>query len=255
MHLSLPGPLRPWSIKTFARHYEIKLEEAEKDYHQYRSIGDFFVRGLKPGIRPLAESPILHPADSRISEIGQIHDGKCLQAKDKAYSLAEFCGDSELAEKFRQGMFVTYYLCPTDYHRVHSPIDGEIKAVTHIPGQLWPVNTWSTENISDLFAVNERVVLEIESRLGNCLLVFVGATNVGQIRLNFDSEFVTNIPGAEKFRQKKYSTPVKIERGQELGAFHMGSTVVMIYPKSIQLQRDDWQTLKNQKVQYGQGFL
>jgi phosphatidylserine decarboxylase len=212
MHLSLPGFLRPLSIKLFGEYYQIRFEEAEKPYHQYDSIGDFFVRKLKPGIRPLSESPILHPADSRISQAGEISEGRCLQAKDKSYSLAEFCGDQALAEKFKSGLFVTYYLCPTDYHRVHSPLDGQIKRVIHIPGQLWPVNSWSTENISNLFAVNERVVLEIESRLGPCLLVFVGATNVGQIHLSFDPEIVTNISGSPVGKVAKvYNQPIEIQ--------------------------------------------
>ena len=256
MHLRLPGILRPLSIRFFGQHYKIQFHEAEKPYDQYASIGDFFVRRLKPGLRPIADSPLLHPADSRISQVGQITEGRCLQAKDKSYSLAEFCGDQDLAEKFKQGLFVTYYLCPTDYHRVHSPLDGEIKRIIHIPGQLWPVNSWSTENISDLFAVNERVVLEIESRLGPCLLVFVGATNVGQIRLSFDKDIVTNVTSSSKNKiMKIYAKPVAIERGQELGAFHMGSTVVMIYPKEIRLQKEDWNSLSGQQVQLGQALI
>lgn len=255
MHLPLPGFLRPLSIRLFGEHYKINFAEAEKPYDQYKSIGDFFVRKLKPGLRPVAESPLVHPADSRISELGPITEGRCLQAKDQSYSLAEFCGDSTTAEKFKNGLFVTYYLCPTDYHRVHSPIDGEIKKVTHIPGHLWPVNAWSTGNIRELFAINERVVLEIESRLGSCLLVFVGATNVGQIRLSFDSEIITNLPGADRKRTKIYPQPIQIERGQELGAFHMGSTVVMIYPKTIRDQREDWTELSGRQVQLGQALL
>lgn len=255
MHLSLPGFLRPLSILLFGRHYKINFAEAEKPYDQYQSIGDFFVRRLKPGVRPLAESPLVHPADSRISGIGMISDGRCLQAKDKSYSLAEFCGDIEIAEKFQEGLFVTYYLCPTDYHRVHSPVDGVIEKVIHIPGNLWPVNSWSTHNISELFAINERVVLQIDSRLGKCLLVFVGATNVGQIRLQFDPDIASNVCGSGAGKTKVYPTPISIQRGQELGAFHMGSTVVMIYPKSIRLQKDDWQVLSGHQVKYGEMFL
>ncbi len=255
VHLPLPGFLRPLSIRLFGEHYKINFSEAEKPYDQYKSIGDFFVRRLKPGIRPLAESPLLHPADSRISEIGAITEGRCLQAKDQSYSLAEFVGGAQLAEPFKKGLFVTYYLCPTDYHRVHSPVDGEIKSVLHLPGNLWPVNGWSTENIKELFAINERVVLEIETRLGPCLLVFVGATNVGQIHLSFDSEIITNVPGAGEKRNKTYTPPIKIERGQELGAFHMGSTVVMIYPKTIRDQREDWADFSDRQVQLGQALL
>ncbi len=255
MHLKLPRPVATWAIRTFGKIYNINFEEAEKEIHQYDSIGDFFVRRLKPGVRPLSDSPLLHPADSVIAQIGEIQEGRCIQAKGKTYSVAELCGDLELGAKYKEGLFVTYYLCPTDYHRVHSPVDGKIKTARHIPGHLWPVNEWSASNIENLFAVNERVVLEMESRLGSCLLVFVGATNVGQIRLAFDPEIITNIERNPVPRIRAYEPPVEVEKGAELGAFYMGSTVVMIYPKDIRLQRGDWEIYQNQKVQMGAGFL
>ena len=255
MHVRLPRPLAKWSIQAFANYYEINFDEAEKPLDQYDSIGDFFVRKLKEGARPLSESPVLHPADSVIAQIGPIESGKCIQAKGKTYSVADLCGNMELARHYDDGLFVTYYLCPTDYHRVHSPVDGKILRVHHIPGHLWPVNAWSTEKIDNLFAVNERVILEIESRLGKCLLVFVGATNVGQIRLSFDSDIVTNVKLKSKELEKKYNPPLEITRGQELGSFHMGSTVVMIYPKSIRHQRETWEAFMQRDVQYGGAFL
>lgn len=255
MHLRLPRPLAQWTIRQFASYYNINVDEAEKKIDQYESVGDFFVRRLKEGVRPIGNSPLIHPADSVIAQIGEIRNGRCIQAKGKTYSVGELCGDPLLEEKFREGLFVTYYLCPTDYHRVHSPVDGEIRKATHIPGHLWPVNSWSTEKIDNLFAINERVVLEMESRLGPCALVFVGATNVGQIRLAFDPEIVTNIRHNPKTFSQTYNPAISVSRGQELGAFYMGSTVVMIYPKSIRLQRQDWESLQSQQVCIGGAFL
>jgi phosphatidylserine decarboxylase len=263
VHIQWPKPIATLAIQSFGKFYNIDFDEAEKQISEYNSIGDFFVRRLKPGVRPVADSPVVHPADSVISQIGEIQSGKCIQAKGKTYSVGELVGNFELAQKFQDGLFVTYYLCPTDYHRVHSPVDGVVKRTIHIPGHLWPVNSWSTENIENLFAVNERVVLEIESRIGNCLLVFVGATNVGQIRLSFDQEIATNTklsvklfgPLRSQMREKVYNPPVPISRGMELGAFHMGSTVVMIYPKNIRMQRDDWGSFQNKKVKLGEAFL
>lgn len=255
MHTKLPEPLAQWSIRTFGKYYQIDFDEAEKNVSEYSSIGDFFVRRLKPGARPIAESPVLHPADSVIAQVGQVREGHCIQAKGKTYSVADLCGDFEWAKKYEDGLFLTYYLCPTDYHRVHSPVDGNIQKLRHVPGHLWPVNSWSTENIEKLFAVNERVILEIESRLGSCLMVFVGATNVGQIRLSFDPDIITNVRGDKEPREKVYEPPVQIQRGEEVGAFYMGSTIVMIYPKTIRLQRDEWDSFKNRKVQYGQALL
>lgn len=255
MHVRLPGPLARWTIKTFGKYYQINFEEAEKPLDQYHSIGDFFVRRLKEGVRPLAASPILHPADSVIAQIGTIVSGKCIQAKGKTYDVAGLCGDPELGKQYEGGLFVTYYLCPTDYHRVHSPVDGKLVRAHHIPGHLWPVNEWSANNIENLFAVNERVILEIETRLGKCLLVFVGATNVGQIRLSFDPEIVTNKFLKQENLERHYSPPIEITKGQELGAFYMGSTVVMIYPKEIRTQREDWEKEIKKQVRYGEAFL
>lgn len=255
MHIELPGFLRIWSLRFFAQMYKLNMSEAEKDLNQYRSIGDLFTRKLKAGMRPLSESPILHPADSVISQAGPIHAGQCLQAKDRQFSLMQFIQDENWVKTYSDGVFVTYYLCPTDYHRVHSPVDGQILSWKHIPGNLWPVNSWSTENIENLFAVNERVILEIESRLGPCLLVFVGATNVGQISLSFDSHFRTNSSEQKKSLQKKLNPVVNINRGQELGVFHMGSTVVMIYPNTIRMQKEDWSSFHGKAVKYGQALL
>lgn len=255
MHLKLPGSLAKWSVQVFANAFKIRLDEAEKPLIEYPSIGDFFVRKLKPGLRPIAEGPLVHPADSRISQIGEIVEGRCVQAKGKTYSVSDLCGDPKVADKFASGLMVTYYLCPTDYHRVHSPIEGVIKKVTHIPGALWPVNDWSRTHIENLFGKNERVVLEIESRLGPCLLVFVGATNVGQIRLAFDSQVVTNVGCLKNPIKKDYSPGISIQKGDELGLFSMGSTVVMLYPKAVRLQKDDWETFLINPVKMGEALL
>lgn len=255
MHLRLPAPLAKWSIRLFANAFQINLQEAEKPLEEYFSIGDFFVRKLKPGLRPISESPLVHPADSVISQIGEIVEGRCIQAKGKSYSVSDLCGDPLVGEKFAKGLVVTYYLCPTDYHRVHSPVEGVIHRATHIPGALWPVNDWSRTHIENLFGKNERVVLEMESRLGPCLLVFVGATNVGQMRMAFDSEIVTNIKCLKAPVKKEYAPGISIKKGTELGQFNMGSTVVMIYPKTVRLQRDDWETFLTKPAKMGESLL
>lgn len=255
MHAQLPKSIARYSVRTFARIYNINVDEAEKPLDQYLSIGDFFTRKLKAGVRPLAYNPLVHPADSVIAQIGEIENGMCIQAKDKFYSVGDLVNNGNVGEKFKQGLFVTYYLCPTDYHRVHSPIDGEITQVSYIPGNLWPVNNWSANNIDNLFAVNERVVLHIRSRVANCMLVFVGATNVGQIKLQFEPKIISNSEFSPEPMTIIYDKPIPISRGLELGLFSMGSTVVMIYPKTIRLQRDDWKKFLNKPVKVGEGFL
>lgn len=243
-HLSyLVGKLVHWrgpriwadiTIRVFAKIYNINLDEAEKPVSGYPSLGEFFVRRLKAGVRPVAETAAaVHPADSQISQSGRIHGGKMVQAKGKDYSVQDLLANSEALKTYQNGFFITYYLCPTDYHRVHAPVSGLITKVTHIPGELWPVNKWSVENIHDLMSVNERIVVEIASDYGPASVVFVGATNVGQIELSFDPSFRGNQLNMSKTRVVEYKTPMSIEKGDELGMFRMGSTIIMVYPEAF----------------------
>lgn len=233
MHWQGPSLWAKFSIRAFAWLYNINLAEAEKPYSAYKSIGDFFVRRLKAGVRPIANSWAVHPADSRITQAAAIDDGTLIQAKGITYKLKDFTQDPDCEKKWAGGFFMTYYLCPTDYHRVHSPVEGVITDVRYMPGELWPVNEWSTTNIKDLFVVNERVLVEIQTDLGPVGAVFVGATNVGHIALSFDDSIRGNQKGPHIFQHKHYSPEIPTHRGSELGMFHMGSTVVMLYPPSF----------------------
>lgn len=268
MHLRWPQPMGLLLVWAFAKIYKIKTEEAAKPFSQYPSIGDFFIRELKPGARPIAEYPVVHPADSKISQIGIISDGQMIQAKGLKYSVQEICQDLEAFKKYEGGLFVTYYLCPTDYHRVHAPTDMNIHQVTYAPGELWPVNQWSTHNVRNLFGINERVIIDFKAPQGLATLVLVGATNVGQMSLSFDSQIVTNVPlasGAEVTSSIRKSYAVNLQKGDHVGTFHMGSTVVMIYSKEFcqkawpDITKNPFQTewvqkFFNQPVQVGQPF-
>lgn len=222
-----------WTIKNFARMYNIDLNEASKPYTEYPSLGEFFVRHLKPGLRPIASAWAVHPADSRITQAEPITNGALIQAKGHTYNLADFTRDKKCDEKWGQGFFLTYYLCPTDYHRVHSPVDGFITDVRHMTGDLWPVNEWSTTNIPHLFSINERMLVEIETDLGPVAVVFVGATNVGSICLSFDPDFKGNLNDQQLPAHKHYNDKIPVKKGDELGMFRMGSTIVMIYPSAF----------------------
>ena len=252
VHLQLPKPIAKLMVKKFAQIYHINVSEAELELNQYSSIGEFFTRKLKTGLRPISDQPLVHPADSVITQIAVIENGRLIQAKGKTYSVAELTDNPTAQNQFEGGFFATYYLCPTDYHRVHSPVTGKIKSAGHIPGALWPVNSWSTEKIDKLFCKNERVVIEIESEWGPVNVVFVGATNVGKIALSFDSEIVTN--QRKKHSEKKYNN-LNIKKGDELGVFHMGSTVVVLYPTEARKKLSDLSKFKGQAVRYGQGFI
>lgn len=235
MHWEGPSWWAKISIRAFAWFYNINLDETEKDYFEYKSIGDFFVRRLKAGVRPISEAMAVHPADSRITQAAPIDNGTLIQAKGLSYGLDEFTRDPGCKNKWAGGFFLTYYLCPTDYHRVHSPVDGVIKSVRYMPGELWPVNEWSTSNVPRLFAVNERILVEIETDLGSVGVVFVGATNVGHIVLSFDEKIKGNQSDNQVMQIKNYSPGISIRKGQELGMFRMGSTVVMLYPPNFRL--------------------
>lgn len=237
VHLQLPQPLRVLSIRLFASYYRIRIDEAEMPIDSYRSIGDFFVRRLKSGLRPLGASRLVHPADSVITQKGELSSGTLLQAKGKTYRLNDFLGEIS-SDRYLGGAFATYYLCPTDYHRVHSPIRGAIGRVLWIPGELWPVNSWSTQNIDQLFSINERVVIEILTDEGPLAFVMVGATNVGQMSLSFWPDFRTNCANQNKPLLQDFKGQIQITKGQELGAFHMGSTVVLCLTESV--AKDDW---------------
>jgi phosphatidylserine decarboxylase len=238
MHWRGPAWWARLSVWTFAKMYHINLNEAEKSYAEYPSIGEFFIRRLKKDLRPVAQAPALHPADSRITQCATIAEGRLIQAKGMTYGLLEFTQDQEAFHKWRDGLFITYYLCPTDYHRVHAPVSGRISDVRYIPGQLWPVNEWSTTNIPELFAINERVLVEIQTEWGPVGVVFVGATNVGHICLSFDESIQGNRKGlhAHVLQHKHYEPSLAVKAGDELGLFRMGSTVVMLYPQKFREQ-------------------
>ncbi len=258
VHLRLPRPLRWLIIMGFALYYRINLDEAEKNAADYPSLGEFFVRALKPHVRPLGNSWLLHCADSMITQVGEIESGTAIQAKGKSYPIAKLCENTEYSKDFQNGLFLTYYLCPTDYHRVHSPVTGEVTLAKYIPGDLWPVNDWSTNNIPELFCVNERIVVQIKTEWGNLVAVFVGATNVGFIELAFDASLKANrgLPP----REKRYSPTVKINKGEELGRFRMGSTVILLLDadlkEKIMNETPQWipTILKNRTVQVRSDF-
>lgn len=220
----------------FVDRYQLNMDEAEHPLSYYRSLGELFTRRLKEGARPMAEG-LVHPCDAQLTQMGTIESGQLLQNKGTTYSLADFIKDPVVAEGFEGGSFLTYYLCPTDYHRVHCPIQSKLEQLVHIPGHLWPVNPWSVENISQLFAINERVVFHLETEFGKIVLVMIGATNVGQIEVPFDPEIRTNLNNSDRSPLRKtYCQAIDLEKGDELGVFHMGSSVVMLLPEGMMKQ-------------------
>ena len=249
MHQPLPGALRIESMRAFAKTYNIDLTEAEKPLEDYASIGDLFTRKLKEDVRPLGAG-LVHPCDAKIAEAGSIRNSKITQVKGIDYPVPALLQSDEMASRFTGGTFVTYYLCPTDYHRVHTPLDLSVEWVSHIPGAFWPVNSWSVRNVPQLYTLNERVAMVFRTSEGESLaLVMVAATNVGSISISFDDRIKTEVrPKGRKKTEYSYGgdtfdsvkgpkvashEPLHLKKGDEVGVFSMGSSVVMLLDKNL----------------------
>lgn len=224
---SVPVAWRGAVYRGYSRVFGAKPEEAELPLAQYPSLNAFFTRALRPGLRPLAPQAIVSPVDAAVGAYGVVHADTLVQAKGRTYSLAALLGDAELARAFDGGTYTTLYLSPKDYHRIHVPLPGRITAATYIPGALWPVNAAAVAHVTDLFAVNERIVVTLEGTHGGRMaIVPVGATMVGMTRLVFD-DLHTNARRRE-VQRRTYSPPVAMQAGDQLGHFEFGSTVVLV---------------------------
>lgn len=241
---ALPAMLRPLAYRAFARAVGANLEEAELPLGEYESFGDFFARGLRAGARTVdpAADAVISPCDGVIAACGTATDGTLLQAKGQTYRLAELVADEALATRLTGGHYATIYLSPRDYHRVHAPVDATLVGYEYLPGALWPVNPRLAGRREGLLARNERLVMHLNSRtLGDVALVMVGAVGVGNIRLSHPG-FSTQPPDTASLRRMgervRVELPgIRVRRGDELGAFRLGSTVVMAFaPGPVVLQ-------------------
>lgn len=224
-------------IKLFIKQYKINMSEAlHSDPAYFKTFNDFFVRELKEGARPIAEDEqtIVHPADARTSQFGPIKDGRIIQAKNHDFSAQELLGgDAELYKEFEDGDFATLYLSPSDYHRVHMPCDGTLRQMIYIPGELYSVNPLTAENVPGLFAKNERVVCIFDTEFGPIAHILVGATIVGSIEVVW-SGTITPPRGNTVYRwdyPAEGSKAVKLKKGEEMGRFKLGSTVINLFAK------------------------
>lgn len=226
---------RPWKnllIRTVVRNYQVDMSQAaQADALAFASFNAFFTRALKPGARPLPgdDNAICCPADGRISQIGAIRDGSILQAKGREFSAAELLGDPHAAQLYKNGSFITVYLSPRDYHRVHAPLAGHLLETLHIPGRLFSVAPFSVAGVPRLFARNERLVCHFEGATGPFAVVLVGAMLVSGIETVWGGVEVP--PYASRITRKDWrDASVRLERGAELGRFNMGSTAILLLP-------------------------
>jgi phosphatidylserine decarboxylase len=227
------GLLRAALIRAFLAHYPVDMAEAaETDPARYLSFNDFFTRRLRPGARAHDADPqaALCPADGIVSQAGRIAGGTLLQAKGIDYSATALLGgDAALAAQFAHGSFATLYLSPKDYHRIHMPCDGRLLRMIYVPGDLFSVNPTTARGVPGLFARNERVVCVFDTARGPFVLVLVGATIVGSMATVWHG--VVNPPRGGSVREWTYADrSIELRKGEEMGRFLLGSTVVMLFP-------------------------
>ncbi|MFN3474152.1 MAG: archaetidylserine decarboxylase [Blastomonas sp.] len=229
-------------IRWFVGRYKVDMSEAENpDIASYASFNDFFTRPLKIGARPLADADFVSPVDGAISQFGAIDDHHILQAKGHLYTITDLVGgDAALATPFRHGSFANLYLSPRDYHRLHMPCDGRLMRMIHVPGALYSVNPVTARGVANLFARNERVVCVFESpEHGPFVMVLVGATVVGSMATPWHG--VINAKRTGRPSQWDYADQdITLAKGEEMGRFLLGSTVIMLFRQDNIVFNPDW---------------
>lgn len=233
----LPKPLRRPVLGGFARLVGADPSEAAEPLESFPSLNRFFTRELKPGARTWPNDPrvLASPVDGATGQLGRVTGGRLIQAKGRTYSLHDLLDEDGQWERFEGGAFVTLYLSPKDYHRIHAPTDGAIARARHVPGALMPVNVGAVMHVPDLFARNERLLCYLDGPLGRVAVVAVGAYNVGRISAAFDDGWITNRRGTQA-ETKVYAPPVQVRQGDHIMTFHLGSTVVLVFePGRVEL--------------------
>jgi len=233
----LPWVRRPL-IRAFVRAYQPDLRDAaQPDPLAYPSFNAFFTRALRADARPCAaaDAAIVSPVDGRISALGPIRAGRVLQAKGRDYALHDLlAGNAALAAQLRDGLFMTIYLAPYNYHRIHMALGGTLRAAWYVPGRLFSVNDTTARTVPRLFARNERVILQFDGACGPCVLVLVGALFVGSMSTVWHGDIAPRRARAAVALPLPAAVgapaPARLARSAELGRFNMGSTVIVLLP-------------------------
>lgn len=250
------GKLTTKVIQWFVKRYKVNMPEAaNSNISSYATFNDFFTRPLKDGVRPLANVSFVSPVDGAVSQLGAIQEHQIFQAKGHSYSTQALVGgDADLAELFKNGHFATIYLSPKDYHRIHMPCDGKLLRMIYVPGDLFSVNPTTARGVPGLFARNERVVCVFETTHGPMVLTLVGATIVGSMATVWAG--IINPPRKKAVTEWTYQDQnIVLKKGDEMGRFLLGSTVVLLWPSLEQAGfafNPSWQATS--PVQMGQAM-
>ncbi|GGA52238.1 archaetidylserine decarboxylase [Dyella nitratireducens] len=240
------APWKNFLIGKIVRSYQVDMTEAaQSDPFAYPHFNAFFTRKLRPDARRADAAPgaLISPADGRISQAGPIDGGRIFQAKGQQYTAAELLGDEAAAAPYRNGRFVTIYLSPRDYHRVHMPLRGKLKETVHIPGRIFSVAPFAVDAIPRLFARNERLVCHFEGAHGPFAVIMVGAILVSSVATVWDGLVIP--PYAPSIRRKSFEGQnIELARFAEMARFNMGSTVIVLLPEGA----GELDTLASQQV-------
>ncbi len=227
-------PFKNYLIRRIVDIYQVDLSQAkQKNIENFRSFNDFFTRELAEGAREICsgDNTIAAPVDGEVSQAGNIVNGRIFQAKKHDYSLYELLGgNAELADRFSDGKFATIYLSPRDYHRIHMPVDGLLQSMTHVPGRLFSVSQLTTREVPRLFARNERLINIFQAQTGHVAVIMVGAIFVSSM----DTVWAGTItPERAQPHLWQYQTPeqIRLAKGEEMGRFNMGSTVILLFTR------------------------
>lgn len=222
-------------INAFIDRFGVNMQEAvHTRAADYPTFNDFFIRTLKPQVRPMADAELICPVDGMISEMGDIQDGRLIQAKGHDYTVDSLLAGMH-ADLFHDGQFATLYLSPKDYHRIHMPVDATVSAMTYVPGHLFSVSVATTQKIPGIFSRNERLVVYFDTANGPMVMVLVGATIVGAINVAWYGDLQrSRRPKTFDYQNKQ----IILQKGQEMGHFKLGSTVIVLFPKS---NRVEWE--------------
>ena len=230
----LAASQQPWTrdrlIRQFVATYDVDMTDAARGIGQFASFNDFFTRELKPGARPLADAAqhILSPADGAVSQVGRITQGRIFQAKGRDFTVAEILGHGEdAAQRFEGGRFITIYLSPRDYHRVHMPAYGKLRSTAYVPGDLFSVNAMTAGGVDRLFARNERLACLFGGPDGEFASIMVGAMIVAGIDTVWSHRFTGH--GREVVYEDFTADAFQLAAGEEMGRFYLGSTVVLLF--------------------------
>jgi len=248
--IPIPTGLMNRIIEWYSEKYGVNLSEAEIPAEGFKNLNRFFTRELKPGSRKIDDDSIsvVATTDSRVDQYGDINDDSILQAKGVDYSLRELIPSIE-AEKFINGKYITLYLSPGDYHRIHSPVSGRITGFFNIPGKLYTVQEFMVRGFKGLFAVNERLITYIYTDYGAVAVCKIGAINVGKISLTYDHSVTNKFFRSKNEHIYKEDKKPLVKKGDQIGIFNLGSTVIILFEKGMM----EFSDLKDgQKVKVGE---